>query len=173
MLYGFRILGAYFATAIICHPSCLFSWSCSYHFLQHCYNLYNFPRVEIPWHVTLLLLPSIQFNLLLFRSVTPLPFGSSLPFSSLYNLICGSFAQYSSTLFFFTVFLSFSFNLFHFAFHAQSIRSASILTLPSSNFIFTPTSSIVFIVSSTIEFFSLVFCLLHAVLIHLFSEQAM
>ena len=89
---------------------------------------------------------------------------------SLYNLLCCFYVLYSSTLWFFTPFLNFSFNLFHAGFHPPSISSPYIWMLSSSNWISTPTSSIVFIASSTIECSSLVFSL-HAVLIHLFFEQ--
>ena len=91
----------------------------------------------------------------------------------LYDLLCCSFILYSSFLWFFTLFFNFSFNLFHAGFYPPSISSPSIQMLGPSNWISTPTSSIVFIASSTIEVFSLVFSLLHAALIHLFSEQTM
>ena len=91
----------------------------------------------------------------------------------LYNLLGYSFVPYSTTLWFFTPFSIFSFNLFHAGFHFPLIISPSILMLPSSNWISTPTSSIVLIASSTIEFCSLVFSLLRAVLIHLIFVQAM
>ena len=63
-----------------------------------------------------------------------------------------------------------SFNLFHAGFHPSLITSPSIQMLSTSNFISAPTSSIVFIAFSIKELSSLVFSLLHAALIQLFSE---
>ena len=90
---------------------------------------------------------------------------------SLYNLLCCSFLPYSSILCFFILFFSFSFSFFPADFPPSSISSPSIWMLPYSNWISTSTSPIVFIASSTMEFSSLMFSLLHAALIHLFSKQ--
>ena len=105
-----------------------------------------FPGLRF-WIITFLLLFFIQLTLLLFF-------------------------PYLSILCLFIPFFSFSLSFYHAGFHPSSISSLSIRMLPSSNWTSTSSYSIVFIASSTMEFFPLVFSLLHAVLILLFSKQA-